>query len=174
MFKYSDFSHSCQCLSLSVKIVAVPMAVVSRCGCDFVSLVANNDSAFLFLMNKLTFVAAPGLRCCLGFSPAAAISGCSSSRCVNFCGSGFSCCRAVSSLPSGAAERGLRSRVSGWRSGPVALRHVGSSWPRDPTCVSCPGRQAPHHWATWEALKIWKVKCNKSLYSPHVLMLLIS
>ena len=28
----------------------------------------------------------------------------------------------------------------------------GSSWPRDRTWVSCPGRQVPYHWATGEAL----------------------
>ena len=34
----------------------------------------------------------------------------------------------------------------------VAPRHVGSSWIRDQTCVSCFGRQILYHWATREAL----------------------
>ena len=35
----------------------------------------------------------------------------------------------------------------------VALRHVGSSWTRDQTCVPCIGRQILIHWATREVLK---------------------
>ena len=34
----------------------------------------------------------------------------------------------------------------------VALRHVGSSWSRDRTCVPCIGRQILNHWITREAL----------------------
>ena len=34
--------------------------------------------------------------------------------------------------------------------GLVTSRHVGSSWIRDQTRVSCIGRQIPHHWATRE------------------------
>ena len=31
-----------------------------------------------------------------------------------------------------------------------APRHVGSSWSRDRTCVSCIGRQILNHWTTGE------------------------
>ena len=27
-----------------------------------------------------------------------------------------------------------------------------SFWPRDQTCISCPGRPILYHWATWEAI----------------------
>ena len=39
-----------------------------------------------------------------------------------------------------------------WHAGLVAPRHVGSSWIRDRTRVSCIGRWILHHWATREAL----------------------
>ena len=43
----------------------------------------------------------------------------------------------------------LQARVLEW----VAVSFSrGSSWPRDPTCISCIGRQILYHWATWEAL----------------------
>ena len=112
---------------------------------------ANNETYLSFLNEKFYICGCagclmlPGLFSSwgqrgLGSSLAAASGGCSSLQCESFCCSGFSCCRAVSSLPSGAAERGLRSRGSGWRSGPVFLPHVGSSRTRGPTGVSCPGR----------------------------------
>ena len=50
---------------------------------------------------------------------------------------GFSCC--------GAQAQYL------WRTGLVAPQHVGSSWTRDRTCLSCTGRQILYHWATREA-----------------------
>lgn len=43
-------------------------------------------------------------------------------------------------------------------------RHVGSPWTREQICVSCVGRQTPHHWASIEAL-IFNLKkmCTLSL-----------
>ena len=35
-----------------------------------------------------------------------------------------------------------------WRTGLVALRHVGSSQSREGTLVSCTGRRIPNHWTT--------------------------
>ena len=40
-----------------------------------------------------------------------------------------------------------------WHMGLIAPRHVGSSWARARTCVSCIGRRIPNHCATREALK---------------------
>ena len=39
-----------------------------------------------------------------------------------------------------------------WHRGSVVLWHVGSSWIRDRTHVSCTGRQVLYHWVTREAL----------------------
>ena len=39
-----------------------------------------------------------------------------------------------------------------WRMGLVAPQHVGSSWTRARTHVSCIGRRILNHWATREAL----------------------
>ena len=36
--------------------------------------------------------------------------------------------------------------------GHVTLRHEGSSWTRDQTCVPCIGRRILNHWATREVL----------------------
>ena len=56
----------------SVKIIAVPMAVVSVVGViSFLSWQIMRRT-FLFLMKNFTFVAVPGVRCCLGFSLAGA------------------------------------------------------------------------------------------------------
>ena len=38
-----------------------------------------------------------------------------------------------------------------WHTGLAALRHLGSSWTRDRTHVSCIGRQILYHWTTREA-----------------------
>ena len=54
-------------------------------------------------------------------------------------------------------------RCTGW----VALQHVGSSWTRDWTCVSCIGRQILNHWATRKALNAYMqaYMCAKLLQS---------
>ena len=41
-----------------------------------------------------------------------------------------------------------------WHTGPVALRHVESSWTRDQTHVPCIGRRTPIHYATREVLPV--------------------
>ena len=42
----------------------------------------------------------------------------------------------------------------------LAPQHVGSSWIRDRTCVSCTSRWIHYHWATREALEIFSCKIN--------------
>ena len=40
----------------------------------------------------------------------------------------------------------------------------GSSWPRDKTCISCTGKWALYHWATWEApVQHWMMSENITL-----------
>ena len=48
---------------------------------------------------------------------------------------------------------------------------MGSSWPRDWTCVSCIGRQILYHWATWEAPSK-EVSVLKFLSVFHVILML--
>ena len=48
----------------------------------------------------------------------------------------------------GSTASGLQSW---WHVGLVALRHVGSSWARDRTCVPCIARCIVNHWTTREA-----------------------
>ena len=47
-----------------------------------------------------------------------------------------------------SADFSGRSAQELWHGGLVALRHVGSSQIRVPTCVSCIGRGKLNHWAT--------------------------
>ena len=49
-------------------------------------------------------------------------------------------------LPSMGSKAHRRQYL--WRTGLVALQHVGSSWTRDQTCDSCIGRWILYHWAT--------------------------
>ena len=51
-----------------------------------------------------------------------------------------------------------------WRTGLVALQHVGSSCTRDDTRVSCISRWILHHLATWEALLFLSFICLFSVY----------
>ena len=48
---------------------------------------------------------------------------------------------------------------------------MGSSWPRDWTCVSCIGRQILYHWATWETPSK-EVSVLKFLSVFHVILIL--
>ena len=75
--------------------------------------------------------------------------------------SGFSCCgaQALGTRASVVVVRGLqwlwlegfRAQAQWlWRTGLVALRHVGSSWTRDQTHVPCIGRQILNHCPTRE------------------------
>ena len=77
------------------------------------------------------------------------------------CG-GFSCCKARSLGYAGFSSCStlpqllwlLGSRVQAqelWPMGLAVLRHVGSSWARDLTRISCIGRQTLYHWAAREA-----------------------
>ena len=102
------------------------------------------------------------LCCCMDFALAVECWGCPLVA-------GFSCCTAQAlgregfnsygvwaqelQLPgSGAQAQQLCTSL-------VALRHVGASWLRDWTCVSCTGRQILYHWATREALDVL-FKCH--------------
>ena len=85
---------------------------------------------------------------------------------------GFSCCGAwaVGRLGFGSCgSRDLGCRLNSW--GLVALQHVGSSWTRDQTCVSCIGRWILYHWAIKEALKIMLFFFPSSISSfPAILL----
>ena len=65
--------------------------------------------------------------------------------------SGFSCCRAQSVGCAGSVVAAPRPSSTGSVAvahGLAAAWHVGSSWSRDQTHVSCIGRQIPNHWTT--------------------------
>ena len=65
-----------------------------------------------------------------------------------------------------------------WHTGLVTLRHVGSSWTRDRTCVPCTGRQILNHWAIREVLWFlhlqhtcmldWVQKCLQVFTTPGI------
>ena len=65
--------------------------------------------------------------------------------------SGFSCCAAWAHGLQQLQPPGSRATQKWWHTGLAALWHVGSSWTRDQTHVSCTGRQNLHHSATREA-----------------------
>ena len=81
----------------------------------------------------LFLLVALGLCCCLWAFCVCIVY---SSHC-----SGFSCCRAWA---PGAWAQEL------WCTSLAAPGHVGSSWSRDWTCVSCIGRRTLNHWTTRE------------------------
>ena len=94
-----------------------------------------------------------GLCCCSGFSLVVERGSYSLVIWAFHCGD-FSCCgtQALGCVGSAVAPPGLWSTGSLlWRKGLVALRHVGSSWIREPTRVSCIGRRVLYYWATREA-----------------------
>ena len=106
---------------------------------DFFSF--NKFIYFIYL-----FLAALGLRCC-----ARAFSSCCAW--ASHCG-GFSCCgeRALGTRAQQLWLAGSRMQAQQlWRTGLVALRHVGSSRTRARTCVPCIGRWILNHCATREA-----------------------
>ena len=72
----------------------------------------------------------------------------------------------LQSMPvSAAAAAGSRAQTrKSWRTGLVALQHVGSSCTRDDTHVSCISRWILHHLATWEALLFLSFICLFSVY----------
>ena len=61
-------------------------------------------------------------------------------------------CDTVNCSPPGSSVYGIaQAKMLEW----VAISSSrGSSWPRDPTCISCIGRWILHHWATWEVLNL--------------------
>ena len=68
-----------------------------------------------------------------------------------------------------------------WRTGLLALQHMGSSRTRDPTCVPCIGRRILNHWTTKEFLRassvgkyLWMVSkfCqSQDLSEPSILLI---
>ena len=56
---------------------------------------------------------------------------------------------------SGCGSWALEHRLCSCGKGLAAWRHVGSSWIRDSTCVSCIGRQILYHWPTRESLFLY-------------------
>ena len=66
--------------------------------------------------------------------------------------------------PPGSSIHGIaQARILEW----VAISFSkASSWPRDPTCISCIGRQILYQWATWKAcgkvLSIVKARLHHS------------
>ena len=110
-----------------------------------------NFPGFFFFSNfiYLLFLAVLGLRFC--------------ARAFSSCGEWgllfISVCRPLTVAASFVAEHRLQtrrlsscdSRVQLWLTGPVALRHVGSSQTRARTHVPCIGRQILNHCATREA-----------------------
>ena len=51
-----------------------------------------------------------------------------------------------------SVHRAFQVRILEW----VAISYSrGSSWPSDPACISCIGRQILYHWATKEAPLLW-------------------
>ena len=55
----------------------------------------------------------------------------------------------------------------------VVVRHAGSSWTGDETCVPCIGRRIPNHWTTSPLSFFEKVSTSSSSQdAPHPLILL--
>ena len=81
--------------------------------------------------------------------------------CMGFSLLGFSCCRAralgtwaLVVATYALSSCGSQTRAQAhylWHRDFVASQHVGSSWTRDQTSISCIGRQILYHWATREA-----------------------
>ena len=76
------------------------------------------------------------------------------------------------SLP-GSSDHGIsQARISEW----VSFDR-GSSWPRDGTCISCISRQILYHWATREALHLFRsslISLKSILQCRSPLLLLLS
>ena len=71
-------------------------------------------------------------------------SSCSKQGLLSSCGPWASHCSDFSYCGAWVQQLGSK--------GPVAPRHVESSWTRDQTHVPCFGRQIPNHWSTREVL----------------------
>jgi len=128
----SSLSSSVQLLS-RVRLFATPWTAARQA-----SLSITNSQSLLRLMSIESGMPSNHLILChpLLLLPSIFQSSVFSHKSV-LCG-GFSCCRAwVQYL---------------WCTGPVALQHVGSSGPRNRTCVLCISRQILNHWTTSEVL----------------------
>ena len=88
---------------------------------------------------------------------------------ASHCG-GFSCWGARALGSTGFSSCGSVSRAQAqclWCRGLVAPRHVGSSRPRDRTCVSCLGMRILYHWVTREALWFLLIIFPSDPTCPH-------
>ena len=118
---------------------------------------------FLIVLFMYLFLAVLGLCCCcVGFSPVVASKGYSIAVAHGLLIAVASCCRSQALGHSDFSSRsrwaqklwfpGSRAQATQlWRTGLVAPQHVGSSWTRDWTHVSCIGRWILYHWTTREA-----------------------
>ena len=118
---------------------------------------------FIYFWLCWAFVAARGL------SPVAESGGHSSLQCTGFSLRWLLLLQSMGSRCTGFSSRGVQAQqlwLAGsraqarqlWPMGPVALRHMGSSWTRARTHVPCVGRQTPNHCATREALVVFLMK----------------
>ena len=103
-----------------------------------IACLLKNNFYFTYL-----FLTVLHLRCCSGFFLVVVNWGCSSLQCT-----GFSL-QWLLLLPSTGSKAHRLQYL--WRTGLVALQHVGSSWTRDRTCDSCIDRWILYHWAIREA-----------------------
>ena len=103
-----------------------------------IACLLKNNFYFTYL-----FLTVLHLRCCSGFFLVVVNWGCSSLQCT-----GFSL-QWLLLLPSTGSKAHRLQYL--WRTGLVALQHVGSSWTRDRTCDSCIDRWILYHWAVREA-----------------------
>ena len=100
---------------------------------------------FVYFRLRWVFIAACGLPL------VAASGGYSLLRCAGFSLRWFLLLRSTGSRCAGFSSCGMQAQQL-WRTGLVALWHVGSSWTRAQTCVSCIGRWILNHCATRDVL----------------------
>ena len=101
-------------------------AVLGHHGCTGFSLVVEvRGSSLLAVCGPLVAGAAPLMECGLWGAQTSVVAACGLGSCDS---------------------QALEHRLSSSGTWPyVALRHVGSFWTRDQTCVSCSGRQILYH-----------------------------
>ena len=91
---------------------------------------------------------------CAGLSLVAASGDYSSLQCMGVSLRWLLSLRSTGSRRVGFSGCGSRAQLL-WRTGPVALQHVGSSCTRDWTCVPCISRRILNHCATREVPMVW-------------------
>ena len=98
---------------------------------------------FIIILFSYLFLAVLGQHCCTGFSLV-----CGEQGLLSSCDAWASVVaeHGLSNYGSQALEHRLNSCSA------QALLHVGFSWTRVQTCVTCIGRQILYHWATRKAL----------------------